>query len=230
MAESPKTKSIAPAYVSYKTFQNLTRSLTTNGNLPSKIDQSLFSSMSGSVKQQFLRALRFFELTDDAGTPNPRLRELANAKDDAAWRAAMGPLIRERYQEQIPLLETGTPNQLRDSFGDIGGIVTPVMRFFLAACLDCGIEVSHHNSKTPTTRKRRVSRTENSRDIANGPIENANPIPTLFFTGPQQSVIQALLNKFPPFDTNWSEKQQQSWFAAYEKLLSISETKKGGSE
>jgi hypothetical protein len=125
----------------------------------------------------------------------------------------------------MKVLKTGTLQTLKESFGDIGGIVTPAIRFLLAACKDTGVEVSPHilkNRIPPAPSRRRKSNGESG--SMNGDIEQrrATQEPQAGY----DSMAMALLNKFPEFDPAWPEDQQKAWFSAYEKLLQLGAKKK----
>ncbi len=137
-------KNVSPAYVAYATFKNQVRGLAEHGPLPGRIDHSLLGSMSGSARAQFMGSLRFFDLMNKDGVPAVKLVQLAKA-NEAEWKGVMKGIVEATYPNQIKLLTTGTPQQLRESFVGIGpSIVTPVVRFLLAAAKDCGIPVTPH--------------------------------------------------------------------------------------
>src|SRR5688500_6352279 len=111
---------LTPAYVSYATFKNTVRGLAQHGHIPDRIDHSVLSSMSGSARAQFLGAMRFLGLINKEGDPSESLRKLAVASEPD-WKQQLRELVKCAYTDQIKLFATGTPQQLRESFGDIGG-------------------------------------------------------------------------------------------------------------
>lgn len=213
-------KNPTPPYVAYATFKNSVRGLKHGNNIPAQIDASVFSTMSGSGKNQLFGTLKFFSLlADEKGTPTPRLRELA-LSDENTWNRLMGQMLHERYEPQLKVLKTGTPQSLSESFGDIGGIVKPAVRFLLAACKDTGIEVSPYILSDGKKKGNGAPRKRKPKPGAEGagqtPPAGTPPPPA-----GHESFAMALLAKFPAFDTSWSSEQQASWFEAYQKLLAL---------
>jgi len=219
MADEGKRQS--PAYVAYPTFKNTIRGFAAGGHpVPSTIDSSVLTNMSGSSQNQFLVAMRFFGLIDEANKPSNTLLKMA-AADENGWNAEMKALVLKHYPAQVGHLTTGTPKTLRESFGEIGGIVKPAVRFLLAACKDTGIPVSPHILKDKSslgTPKRRKLKQEETSATANGSAAATPPSSPPPADDPQ-SFKMALLAKFPSFDPNWGEQQQKAWFDAYAKLL-----------
>ncbi len=222
---SDEKKSPSPAYVAYATFKNSIRTLKHGNAIPDRIDPTVFGTMSGSAKNQLFGALKFFGLVDDKGVPAPRLRELATS-DENGWNKAMGEMVHDRYREQVKVLKTGTPQMLRESFGDIGGIVKPAVRFLLAACKDTGIDVSplilREGSKgNGAPKRRRVSSRGEGESNGNQHTDESPQTPP-------NPAMSALLDKFPTFDPAWKPEQQTAWFDAYKKLIDLTAPKGGG--
>ena len=63
-------KTMKPPYLAYETFKNALRDLGKAGNLPDRIDNSVFPQMSGSGRAQFIQSLKFFKLIDENGKPD----------------------------------------------------------------------------------------------------------------------------------------------------------------
>lgn len=210
-------KGPSPAYVSYGTFKNTIRQLGQHGHLPTRIDASVLKQMSGSARTQFLTAMKFFHLVDKDGTPSPVLKGLAQA-DDAGWKSMMKPLIERAYPEQTKVFPTGTAKMLEESFGDIGTIRTPAVRFLLAAAKDAEILVNPHILKGAGTRAPRKKRTVEANSNGGTMFDP----PPVVQQQPPKSIADALLEKFPTFDPSWPEPQQAAWFTAYGKLLELS--------
>lgn len=221
-------KQATPPYLSYVTFKGAIQGLSLDGRIPRQIDHSVLRTTSGSVRKMFLAALRFFDLIDENGAPGDNLEILASA-DEKTWRECMATLLTEYYPRQIEHLSDGSPKQLTESFqssfeGIGASIVSPAVRFLVAAARDAGLPVSGHIAQRQvpasagTRRRNRKSARQNS--VEDPPIA-AKPSPSSF--------AMAMLAKFPEFDPTWNETQQKAWFAAYERLLSLDpERAKGG--
>lgn len=148
-------KTLAPPYVSFRTFKNRVQSLAPGGTLPQTIDTSLFKTDSGGTQAQLMSALRFLGLVDASGKPSERLGELATG-DANQWEKTLADVIRDSYtHHQREQLETGSPKSLRDSMGvyDLqGSVLDKVIRFFVAAAHDAGLKVGpQHGAKASSS-------------------------------------------------------------------------------
>src|ERR1035437_4228980 len=108
-ASSDKPKTISPPYVAYLTFKQTIRGLNRDGHIPDQIDSSILPTMSGSARQQFVNALKFFSLIDDKNVVSATLKNLAQAQDDDKWKPLLQGVINHHYQPQMKALTGGTP-------------------------------------------------------------------------------------------------------------------------
>jgi hypothetical protein len=214
MSETP-AELASPAYIAYSTFKNKIRGLAPNGKLPSRIDRSALAEMSGAGQSQFLGALRFFDLIDGEGNHDERLKKLATANEEE-WNQYLEKLIAEKYADHLEALAHGTPQQLKESFGNIGAsIYKPAKRFLVTAADAVGIEVSHLHKKKSSNGNSTASRKT--------PLQRKPSPRTKNTEALAESPTTILLRKFPEFNAQWDEKRQQSWFDAYQNLLEITE-------
>lgn len=222
MADSEKAA--APAYAPYATFKKKVRSLAdASGTVPSHVDKTLLSGMSGSAQTSFLASLRFFGLITADNSSTETLQELATASDEQ-WRVLFEKHLRAAYTDELPLLASGSPGKLKESFSNKIGtsLIGNAVRFLVTAAQDCGVPVSsHHGTAKPgvassVARRRRSTRRTPS--PASPPRNGSFDPPG---TG-RATYRDALLAKFPPFDPGWPAEQQAAWFKAYEKLLATS--------
>lgn len=209
MAEDNKPAS--PAYVSYSSFKNSIRGFVHDGEIPSHIDPSILGSLSGSVRAQFLSALRFFKLIDGEGRPSADLKALALASEPE-WKKIVARLLQSHYKGQLEALRTGTPATLKTSFGSDQAIVIPAARFLIAAALDSDIPVS------PTIKKAGIPAPKRKRRSHDDDAE-VGEVSTDRVVEAPQSITQALIGKFPDFDPGWPAEQQKAWFDTYKLIL-----------
>lgn len=221
MSENGNTPT--PAYLSYTTFKNTTRSLLHNGSIPRRIDQTVLPTMGGSSRKMFLGGLKFFGLIDDDGLPSKQLSELA-AASDSEWKDYLQVMLQEKYPGLINGLDNTSPKLLREqfieTFTNIGpSLVEPSIRFLVSAARDADVSVS----PLLTTRKPRSPgaprKHRTSRIPKQNVIEDEAKVPS--HASDEQSFRMALMDKFPSFDPSWGEAQQQAWFEAYGKLLAM---------
>lgn len=128
----------------YNKFVDFLNDLGAMEVMPNRLNQQVFaSSYSGSAKWQILKALRFFNLMSEDGTPNKEgLKPLLDTK---TRKAALVSLLQERYKSLIDLpLESAGPQEVNQWFTD-QGLDTATTRkaksFFLSAAADNGITV-----------------------------------------------------------------------------------------
>jgi hypothetical protein len=213
-----KVSSIPP-YVPFKTLSNFLDGL--KSHMPSRIDRSVMTSMSGALQGQLTSALRYLQLVSTNGAPTDRLTKLANAEGpekQKAWQnliTATYPFLFKGFD-----LERATSKQLEEQFsatGAGGATIGKCMAFFLAAAKAADIKLSPHvkpfKSVTRTTRARR--------NYSNGAQSPANGefIPAV--SQPEATVTweQMLLSKFPSFDPTWPDDVKTKWFAAFDQLM-----------
>lgn len=143
-----KEKIKSPPYTSYSTFKNFVRGLKDTG-VPSRIDKSVLSKMSGSAQAALSSALEWLGLTDSVGVPTSKLDELVHA-DDEQYSRALSAILKKHY----PFLSDGsldiskaTGSQVEQKFRDFkiqGSTVIKSIAFFLAAAKDASITVGPH--------------------------------------------------------------------------------------
>lgn len=173
MADEVKT--FKPPYMGYETFKNAVVELSKASHLPSRVDNSVFPTMSGSGKSNLIQALKFFRLIDELGVPSTEFVQLCGAASDSAkWKAAWATILPKQYSKQLTELESGTVATFKDSFGDIGGVslVAPAARFLLQAARDAGLKVSTHIKEIPGAPSKKKKEGSN-----NGEGEGGSPPP-----------------------------------------------------
>ena len=90
-----KLDKTTPAYIPWRTFRSFVNGLRET-RLPSQINRSVMSNLSYSTQAQLLAALRFLELIDSNGTPQPILSRLTDASEEEQ-PAVIKELITQRY-------------------------------------------------------------------------------------------------------------------------------------
>ena len=110
-------KSVSAPYVAFKTFKNFIRSLSVNG-LPSHIDKSVMSGMSGGVQSHLSSTLRFLGLVNEDLSPTSLLESLVDCCGSESWQETLAALIQASYLDILAGvdLEKATPDQLDKCF------------------------------------------------------------------------------------------------------------------
>ena len=223
-ANDNNSKPSTPPYGAYKTFVNGVRSLAHDGRVVDRVDSSAVPNMSGSAKKLFLLSLEYFDLIAEDGSPSDQMKRMAINGDDV-WKAEIRSLLEGFYSKQIPILDRGTPQQLRESFGEIpSSTVTPAVRFLIHAAEDAGINVNPIIKKNRGGGRSAPRKNKRGQSAANsgggGPAE---PPPSTPDPDGKLSMKELVVKKFPDFDPTWDEARQAAWFSAYEKLLKMAE-------
>ncbi|MCH7501646.1 MAG: DUF5343 domain-containing protein, partial [Nitrospinae bacterium] len=178
MANNSENKNgTIPPYVSYVSFSNALSNLAEHG-IPTKVDTSILGNFSGGLKRQLIQAFRFMLLIDENDTPTERLHQYAKADPDERKRI-LAELLRQCFRNQVDVLPSGTPQQLRNSFDNIkaeSSVKAKCIVFFYQAARAAGIEISTHilrgiKTRTPRTegrkRKKQVQRADTAEEFGN---------------------------------------------------------------
>ncbi|MGO9592855.1 MAG: DUF5343 domain-containing protein [Steroidobacteraceae bacterium] len=146
-------KKASPAYVAHKTFDNFINGLRENG-IPSRIDRSAMSGMSGSGQSALKASLEYLGLINADEEPTDKLHQLVDAEEENR-PAVLAEILREAYPYLIGGsidLKRATTKQIEEAFraqNISGSTVVKAIAFFLTAAKSAGIEISSY-IKTPT--------------------------------------------------------------------------------
>src|ERR1700743_1612469 len=135
-----------PPYTSYRTFKTFIEDLHEHG-VPSRIDRSVLTRLSGVVGTQVMHALRFLGLIEDHGRPTQRLKELVSAHGSGNWPQTLLELLQREYAPMFAIdLETAAPSHFneafRKAFPAADAVVQKCVTFFLYAANDAGVKIS----------------------------------------------------------------------------------------
>jgi hypothetical protein len=201
-----------PPYVAYRTFMNFLNAI--GPGLPSRIDRSVVSSLSGAVQGQLISALRYFNLIGLDGQLNQSLRALV-AAEGLERQQLLKSMITDSYRfvfEGSIDLERATMGELSELFAEqqiTGETMRKAIGFFLAICRAAGIRLS---TQLARVRRRRINGrrfqkiTERNSGGQNRQDSGSKP-------------SQQGLPKLPPFDSEWSDEIKLRWFDLLEKSM-----------
>lgn len=152
------TGSSIPPYVPYSSFINFINELATH--LPSHIDKSLMSKMSGSTQSAMLTTLKTLNLINEQSEPTSALIDYVNSSESGR-PVILRKIIESTYGFLFEdfNLSSATSKRVEDKFREVGAggsTLTKCISFFLSAAKEAGIQVSPH-VKAPT-----LSRTNGS--------------------------------------------------------------------
>lgn len=226
----------APPYLSATTFLNFIESH--RRTLPTRIDRSIMSNLSGGDQVRILRALQYFDLIDDDQHPTAAFHHLTEL-DEGAMSAAWAALLRQAYPFVFQgfNLEKATQGQLEERFRDQGikgETVRKAVAFFIGMARNAEIALSPYfkgvgKRPTPTARvQRRTSRraTSPKEDTGSRSVsQNGASVPA----GKLPAVIQAWIDEMPPAGQEWSREDFDSWLNLFagsiERLYKIPQKK-----
>jgi hypothetical protein len=139
------TEQQAAVYVSWKTFLNSIETLS-RAEIPNVIDKTVFTGMAYSVQSQLFAGMRFLGLIDEKNKPTKDLEDLA-VPDENARKKKLKEILHSKYADLFALnLRKTTPDELMkkisESYGVGGGTRERAVRFFVAAAVYVGTELS----------------------------------------------------------------------------------------
>jgi Family of unknown function (DUF5343) len=212
---------LAPPYLSYKTFYGFLERL--RKGLPTRIDRSVMSSLSGSSQSQLVAALRYLELVTPTNSPTKSLVILVNS-EAAEYPKALREVLNSSYSFLFDGrdLKSMTAQEIKKGFaaaGASGDTVRKCTAFFLAAARHAQIPLPPFITPARIKSKRRTAGTRRGSPSAPsaraGTGENAD-----------RGISMALLSKFPDFDAAWPAEIKSKWFDAFERLMARANRRK----
>ncbi len=170
--------------------------------VPDYIDRSMLSSLSGGDQTALLAGLRFLALIegdDDKTTDSFHVLIEARKHGSEKWKAALGEVIRQRYERIVDGVNVGTTTKakiqecFRNAGVAAGQMTDKSIRFYLKALEESGGTVSPHlkalkgraarRPASGTTRRKAVRRSKPDvppPGAARGDTPKGSPIPKGF--------------------------------------------------
>ncbi len=220
MAQGKGTRSgpgSAP-YVAFATFATALAYLRDRG-IPSKVDTSVFSSMSGTMASHVLVAMRFLGVIDGEGSPMP---ELAHLVDEKTKADTLRRLIERSYGRLLSRVDLAkaSPSQLDHALREYkvtGTTHRKAKTFLIRAAQFAGMQVSRHLLKRTrvlgvrgTARRQAEARPEKL-GISPPGFVTSPPRPAGAFTRtvhlPQTGGTLTLSGNFDPFALRGKERE-----------------------
>jgi hypothetical protein len=152
-----------PPYPPYRTFLTFLDHLRAIG-VPSHIDKSVMTSLSGGMQSWLKASLRYMKLIDANDVPTPRLVKLVDSEGEER-KALLLELFKSSYgflDGKVDLKNT-TPQKLRSAIVDLGAqgeTVEKIMAFMIAMAKDANVPLSTLlTQRAPSVRKPRAKTT-----------------------------------------------------------------------
>lgn len=151
-----------PPYMPYKTFGSFLDHLRAIG-MPSHIDKSVMTHLSGGMQSWLKAALRYMKLINADDTPTKLLEELAAAQGDDR-KVLLKTLFDQTYaflNGKVDLKNT-TPAKLRQAVVDEGGqgdTVDKIIAFMLAMAKDANVQLAQLLTKRAASVRRPRAKT-----------------------------------------------------------------------
>jgi len=230
MNQKDKPKVVVPPHMSFKTLRAFLGGLR-NNPIPGRIDRSLMSSLSGTVKSQLVHTLHYLGLLGDEDAPTESLVRLVGS-EGANQQAEWNQILRSCYDFLFAPadgsfdLAKSTQQQFEEQFrkaGASGTTVAKCTRFFLAAAKEAGLQLSPYiapaRSRQLTSQRVRPLQTAPSAKPA-----RRRPVVRTADAEPQPAALgwhHMLLAKFPTFDPKWDEETKAKWFESFRELMRL---------
>jgi Family of unknown function (DUF5343) len=224
----------SPPYIAFQSLKTLCGLLKEHG-VPSRIDRTVLGNFSGGVGGQVLTALKFMRLTDGDGHPTDKLRALVSAYGTDLWPDTLASIIGDAYKPIFELnLESVSPGQFNEKFRTTYPGKDDTLRkcqgFFINALRESAIPVGAYLMKNkkprsgPTKRRAKVNGQKTDAEQKQQPgVTPLTPPPGDQDRKHPKSVVNQLLDKFPPFDPAWTDDLKAKWFDGYQRLLAMGE-------
>lgn len=194
----------APAFP-YEWFKDALAELKKNRTLPRKIDRSVWNNKQFPLSTHDLAtAFQFLNLANPDRTPTAKLDQLVSALDTDEWKSCLSEILFTAYASiWAREANCASAGELFQVFKDVYGVAAEDSRkavaFFIHATRDAGISEGAF---------RRSNRT--------GPRNARQPKKS------QRAIIaQALIERLPPFDPEWSDDLKLAWFSTFKHLLDL---------
>lgn len=154
------TENTKPQIPPYAPFQTLKKFILgfQDQVLPSHIDKSVMSKMSGSTQASVLASIKAMSLIDSNYVPTDHLKSLVSGSEET-YQKVMRDVVHQTYgflfTEDFDI-RTATSKMVEDKFRDQGAkgqsTLTKCISFFLSITKDAGVEVSEHVKAPKTVR------------------------------------------------------------------------------
>ncbi len=209
---------IEPPAVTFEAFTRALR-LFKQGGLPARVDRSVLSPRFGQKACGVIAAFQFLGLADAKGGTGETASKLVAALDEQDWPVAFAPVLRSAYAPIFEIdLATATLHQLNEQFATAYGVrgegARKTVFFFVSAARGAKLELSNYLFENSRIRgggpERRVSPPKRRRTVRESADDDTAPLAPAF---------EALVEKFPEFDPDWSNEVKQEWFVSFRELM-----------
>jgi len=220
---NPEIALINPPYVSYKTFRNFIETLGVQG-IPTHIDNSVMTTMSGTNKTLVIQALKYLGLIDEYGTTRELLRQLVNSQGEDRKKILQN-VLKDAYDFLFEnnFIANATQQKFHDKFTNFhmtGSTIQKSEIFFIQAAKDAELDISNYIKPTRTTKKpsssgrKTPNNKQNKTTELQKPAESNDKPKDLPDVSLNTKIVDKMLEKFPQFDPTWSKEAQEDWLRA----------------
>lgn len=211
-----------PPYVSYKTFNNLLETLKAN-KVPQHIDKSIMPSMSGTNRTLVISTLKYLGLIDQDGQTREELHRLVNSEGEER-KNLLRDILRKSYPElfEDDFIQSATQQKFHEKFtgyGMTGSTIAKAEIFFIQAAKEAELDISSYIKATrkpgrspgaqrkPSNEKPDITKEHASKENKN---KGDDPLDMSL----KRMITEKMLEKFPPFNPEWSKEAQEDWLKA----------------
>src|SRR5437016_1668064 len=92
---------LTAAYISFGQFYSCIDMMSQQGVVPNRIDDSILTTHSQSIRRQIITSLKFLYLTNSDRYSTPQLNNLVKSFNTEQWPRALAAVLRDAY---APLL------------------------------------------------------------------------------------------------------------------------------
>jgi len=240
------TPSMSPPYLPFKTLTNFLTKLEAEGAVPSHIDRSILSHMSGGTGSLVIHGLKALGLIEVDGAVTERFRQLALEPDRRP------EIMREVLEERYPAVmeecaQNATPLRIQTAFRDMGvegSTLRKAMSFFQGAATLAGVALppgfkppaarSANGSSTRSEKRRAPERPASERQESDSGDSNAGaeavpardevspPIGGSLPPSRYPPAVEGVLHALPSLDApHWTAEKRDRFLAALTSVIDL---------
>lgn len=226
MKHMPKAEVPLAPYLSFRTFQ--TGLETLRRFCPDQLDKSVFPDMSFTNQANMINGLQFLKLTSEANEKTPLLDQLlSDIENRNTWAIVLGTAYPDVMSARPNQISPARLKELIRGYGNSGSTVDKAYRFFLAAAMQAGVDLSPPLEKSVRAATGASPHRSTVRKRSTKPAKITPAQPQAAVGTAENGKWSFLRDKFPEFDPSWTPEVQQKWFDSLNRL--IDETTEEGS-
>lgn len=211
---------LPPPSIPFRSFKVALSTLKERGAIPDQLDRSVWTNkLFGTNLHDTIEAYRFLGLIDQASEPTPAFASLIDALDGDSWSAELRRVLERSYQPLLAcsisaLTAGGLLRTFRTIYRTPGETTRKCCNFFVHAAREAALDIGPFlltNSRSQWINGQRLDR----REAATSPTGSSG----LSVDQANAESLKSLIDKFPAYDSGWSDDVKRLWLGTFNELL-----------